>query len=85
MAKEPLAVQYLDASDRDADSFAALHADSWRRHYRGAYFDSYLDGDIVTNRQEVWRSRLDQPRCRHHGVVRIRCTVRDEMCRGGSK
>jgi len=25
------------ASPSDAEAIAALHADSWRRHYRGAY------------------------------------------------
>ena len=46
-----IAVQYLDATNCDADSIAALHADSWRRHYRGAYLDSYLDGDVVADRR----------------------------------
>ena len=35
-----------------------LHVDSWRRHYRGAYADSYLDGDVVADRREVWSDRL---------------------------
>jgi ribosomal protein S18 acetylase RimI-like enzyme len=61
MAKQVPSVQYLDANECDADSVAALHADSWRRHYRGAYLDSYLDGDVVADRQEVWRRRLAQP------------------------
>jgi ribosomal protein S18 acetylase RimI-like enzyme len=69
VAEPVIAVQYLDATDRDADSIAALHADSWRRHYRGAYLDSYLDGDVVTNRQEVWRSRLAQPTTGHFTIV----------------
>jgi ribosomal protein S18 acetylase RimI-like enzyme len=69
VAEPTIAVQYLDATDSDADSIAALHADSWRRHYRGAYLDSYLDGDVVTNRQEVWRSRLAQPTTGHFTVV----------------
>lgn len=69
MAEPVIAVQYLDATDRDADSIAALHADSWRRHYRGAYLDSYLDGDVVTNRQEVWRSRLARSTTGHFTIV----------------
>jgi hypothetical protein len=51
MANQVPAVLYLDANSCDADSIAALHADSWRRHYRGAYLDSYLDGDAVSERQ----------------------------------
>ncbi len=67
--KQVFAVQYLDGTDRDADSIAALHADSWRRHYRGAYLDTYLDGDVVADRQDVWRSRLTQPKESHFTVI----------------
>jgi GNAT superfamily N-acetyltransferase len=64
-----LAVQYLDATDRDADAIAALHADSWRRHYRGAYLDTYLDGDVLADRQEVWRNRLVRPQGTQFTVI----------------
>ena len=57
-----LAVQYREANEHDADAIAALHAESWRRHYRGAYLDAYLDGDILSERLEVWTSRLTPPR-----------------------
>ena len=46
------------AGPDDAEKVALLHADSWRRHYRGAYADSFLDGDVVTERRSVWSSRL---------------------------
>jgi ribosomal protein S18 acetylase RimI-like enzyme len=49
------------ATADDAGSIAALHADSWRRHYRGAYADSFLDGDVLADRREVWTSRLTEP------------------------
>jgi ribosomal protein S18 acetylase RimI-like enzyme len=55
-------VQYREATEHHADAIAALHADSWRRHYRGAYLDSYLDGDILSERREVWTIRLAPPR-----------------------
>lgn len=42
----------------DANVVAELHADSWQRHYRGAYSDSYLDGDALSDRQAVWAERL---------------------------
>ena len=42
----------------DAIAIAALHADSWRRHYRGAYADSFLDGDVLEDRAKVWTDRL---------------------------
>jgi ribosomal protein S18 acetylase RimI-like enzyme len=46
----------------DSDNVAALHAESWRLHYRDAYSDAYLDGDIITERREVWARRMAQPR-----------------------
>ena|ERR1700733_10709261 len=56
------AVQYREATEDDAGAIAALHSDSWRRHYRGAFLDSYLDGDILPERLEVWTCRLSTPR-----------------------
>ena len=46
------------ASAGDAPAVAWLHADNWRRHYRGAYSDSYLDGDLDADRLAVWTDRL---------------------------
>jgi ribosomal protein S18 acetylase RimI-like enzyme len=63
-ARSAVRVEYRDADEADAETIAELHADSWRRHYRGAYRDAYLDGDVVTDRQVVWRKRLAPPR--HH-------------------
>jgi ribosomal protein S18 acetylase RimI-like enzyme len=54
-------VQFRLANADDADEVAELHADSWRRHYRGAYSDSFLDGDVEANRREVWAARLAAP------------------------
>jgi hypothetical protein len=33
-------VRYREVTERDAGAIATLHADSWRRHYRGAYLES---------------------------------------------
>lgn len=49
------------AGPGDAENMALLHADSWRRHYRGAYSDAFLDGDVVADRRSVWSSRLSAP------------------------
>jgi len=46
----------------DAEPIAALHADSWRYHYRGAYSAHYLDGDLHGERLAVWTERLDEVR-----------------------
>jgi ribosomal protein S18 acetylase RimI-like enzyme len=92
MQNQDLVVQYRDAKERDADSVAALHADSWRRHYRGAYLDTYLDGDVITERQQVWRGRLTEPRTgqvtviAHQGdeIVGFAHTILDEDPEWGS-
>lgn len=55
------APRFREAGADDAGSVAMLHADSWRRHYRGAYSDAFLDGDVVENRRAVWRERLSAP------------------------
>src|SRR5436853_6118249 len=62
----PMAPQFRFAGPADAAAVAALHADSWRRHYRGAYSDAFLDGDVVDDRLAVWTERLrsaDPHRC----------------------
>jgi len=43
----------------DARDIAKLHADSWRRHYRGAYSNDYLDGDLDADRLAVWTERMN--------------------------
>jgi ribosomal protein S18 acetylase RimI-like enzyme len=55
-------VVFTPAAPGDAGRIAALHAESWRRHYRGAYADTYLDGDLLTERTTVWSTRLATPR-----------------------
>lgn len=56
------AVSLRAASAADAHAVAALHADSWRRHYRGAFADAFLDGDVVADRLAAWSDRLGSAR-----------------------
>lgn len=51
-------VRLREAGRDDAGTVARLHADSWRRFYRGAYADSFLDGDVLDDRLGVWSARL---------------------------
>jgi len=51
---------YREATAEDIEAIAALHADSWRRHYRGAYSDSFLDSDVFSDRRDVWTERLQR-------------------------
>lgn len=57
-SRTPPAVSFRAATARDADAVAGLHADSWRRFYRGAYADAFLDGDVVADRRAAWSERL---------------------------
>ena len=54
-------ISYRRATAADVQAVAALHADSWRRNYRGAYLDSFLDGDVVEDRLTSWSERLSMP------------------------
>jgi GNAT superfamily N-acetyltransferase len=62
-------VEYRAAGERDIESIAAVHADSWRRNYRGAYSDAFLDGGVFDDRRAVWTERLTRPDPRHDTVV----------------
>jgi GNAT superfamily N-acetyltransferase len=63
-----MALTFRLAGPADAMAVAHLHADSWRRHYRGAYSDEFLDGDVVADRETVWTERL-------RGADPLRCTI----------
>jgi len=52
--------RYRDAAGSDAEAIATLHADSWKRHYRGVFLDSFLDGNILSERMAVWHERLSR-------------------------
>jgi ribosomal protein S18 acetylase RimI-like enzyme len=54
-------MNYRHATARDVEAIAALHADSWRRNYRGAFADAFLDGAVSADRISVWRDRLTRP------------------------
>jgi ribosomal protein S18 acetylase RimI-like enzyme len=54
-------IEYRLAGPLDAEAVAQLHARSWRENYRGAFHDSFLDGDLPGERLDVWRKRLERP------------------------
>src|SRR5262245_65762773 len=49
------------AGPGDAHATAGLHADSWQRHYRGAYSDAFLDHDATGYLRPLWTERLAIP------------------------
>jgi len=62
-------VQYREATAEDVEAIAQLHADSWRRNYRGAFRDAFLDGPVVGERRTVWAERLTGPAPSRYTVV----------------
>ena len=66
-ARAPL--EYHKATGDDAEGIAALHADSWRRNYRGAYPDDFLDGPVWEERRTLWTGRLNEPRPETRTIV----------------
>ena len=58
MGVDPDGLRLRLAGPDDAERIAVLHADSWRRHYRMAYLDAFLDDDLDADRSEVWAGRL---------------------------
>ena len=49
------------ATAADAEAIAQLHAESWRRTYRGMMPDAFLDGGALADRRRVWHQRLGHP------------------------
>jgi ribosomal protein S18 acetylase RimI-like enzyme len=62
-------MEYREATARDVEAVTQLHVDSWRRNYRGAFSDAFLDGDVVAERRAVWTERLTQPEPTRYTVV----------------
>jgi hypothetical protein len=54
-------LSYRTARPGDAQGIAGLHADSWRRHYRGAYSDPFLDDEAAGFLGEMWAERFAAP------------------------
>ena len=52
-------IQYRPTEAPDAEAVAYLDAHSWREHYRGSFSDEFLEGDLVGERLQAWRERLD--------------------------
>lgn len=53
----------------DARAIAVLHASSWRRTYKGALSQEYLEQTALSDRQAVWSQRLTSPRANQYVAV----------------
>ncbi|HVG16064.1 MAG TPA: GNAT family N-acetyltransferase [Chitinophagaceae bacterium] len=45
----------------DFKAIAKLHADNWRKNYRGILSDNYLDNELEKDRVDTWYKRLCSP------------------------
>jgi ribosomal protein S18 acetylase RimI-like enzyme len=45
----------------DFKAIAKLHADNWRKNYRGILSDNYLDNEVEKDRLNTWYERLRSP------------------------
>jgi len=62
-------LRFRAAGPDDAPAIATLHADSWQRHYRGAFSDSFLDGDVAGYLLPLWTGRLASPDPRARTII----------------
>jgi hypothetical protein len=62
-------LRFRVARPEDAQAVAALHADSWQRHYRGAYSDVFLDREAAGHLAHKWAERLARPLSTAHTIV----------------
>jgi ribosomal protein S18 acetylase RimI-like enzyme len=72
----PDELRFRAAEPADAPAVAALHTGSWQRHYRGAFSDDFLDGEVTGFLLERWTTRLAAP----DPLAR---TILAELVRGG--
>ncbi|HXL89836.1 MAG TPA: GNAT family N-acetyltransferase [Streptosporangiaceae bacterium] len=54
-------LRFRAAGPGDAHAIASLHADSWQRHYRGAFAGAFLDNDVAGYLLPLWTGRLVSP------------------------
>jgi GNAT superfamily N-acetyltransferase len=62
-------LSYRTARPGDAQAIAGLHADSWRRHYRGAYSDAFLDHEAASFLGDLWAERFAVPEPRARTIL----------------
>jgi len=54
-------LRFRAAGPGDEQAVAGLHANSWQRHYRGAFADAFLDDDVAGYLLPLWTERLAFP------------------------
>jgi GNAT superfamily N-acetyltransferase len=85
-------LRFRAARPQDARAIAWLQADSWRRHYRNAFSDAFLDNEAAGYLLSLWTGRLTAPDPRARtilaerdgAVVGLAHTLLDEDVRWGA-
>jgi ribosomal protein S18 acetylase RimI-like enzyme len=54
-------IQFRQAQFADYTAIAKLHADNWKRTYRGILSDHYLDNEVDGERLQLWHQRFLSP------------------------
>jgi ribosomal protein S18 acetylase RimI-like enzyme len=54
-------LRFRPARPADAAAIARLQADSWQRHYRGAYTGDFLDHEVAGFLLDLWADRMSAP------------------------
>lgn len=62
-------IEYTTGGSEDANSIAALHAQSWSLHYRGEFTDHYLDHEVQEERRAEWQKRMTEAVPTQHVVL----------------
>ncbi len=50
-------------------TIAELHADSWKRTYRGIYSEDFLNFQVEEDRKALWLNRLSFPKQNQHVIL----------------
>ena len=64
-------LQYREATIADIEQITFLHADSWRRHYKGIWSNEFLDNAVYQDRLDIWRNRLQSPAQNQYTLLAI--------------
>ncbi len=64
-------IKLRDAVLSDYKAIAKLHAESWKKYYRGMYSDHFLDNDVEQNRLATWYDRFHAPANNQQVIVAV--------------
>jgi GNAT superfamily N-acetyltransferase len=58
-----------EATIKDSEQIALLHAQSWQVHYRGILREEYLNNMVQEDRLQLWHNRLLHPKPNQYVLV----------------